>query len=99
MSTVDAYGPSSQTLTFLDTEDGDLTVGGDTQVSIFDNDIHIFQRFLINSPFFRLVTMNSLISPCHLKLKHRRKLKANWTFLRIVKYEVWIFQLYIGIVL
>lgn len=32
MSTVDAYGPSSQTLTFLDTEDGDLTVGGDTQV-------------------------------------------------------------------
>lgn len=34
MSSVDAYGPSSQTLTFLDTEDVDLTVGGDTQVYI-----------------------------------------------------------------
>lgn len=36
MSSVDAYGPSSQTLTFLDTEDGDLTVGGDTQASEYE---------------------------------------------------------------
>ena len=32
---VDAYGPSSQTLTFLDTEDTDL-LGADTQGSEFD---------------------------------------------------------------
>lgn len=32
---VDAYGPSSQTLTFLDTEDADL-IGADTQGSEFD---------------------------------------------------------------
>jgi hypothetical protein len=32
---VDAYGPSSQTLTFLDTEETDL-IGGDTQGSEFD---------------------------------------------------------------
>lgn len=32
---VDTYGPSSQTLTFLDTEDGDL-IGADTQGSEFD---------------------------------------------------------------
>uniref|UniRef100_A0A6M2DNA6 DNA helicase n=1 Tax=Xenopsylla cheopis TaxID=163159 RepID=A0A6M2DNA6_XENCH len=32
---VDAYGPSSQTLTFLDTEEGDL-LGADTQGSDFD---------------------------------------------------------------
>ena len=32
---VDAYGPSSQTLTFLDTEESDL-IGGDTQGSEFD---------------------------------------------------------------
>lgn len=32
---VDAYGPSSQTLTFLDTEDADL-IGGDTQGSECD---------------------------------------------------------------
>lgn len=32
---VDAYGPSSQTLTFLDTEENDL-IGGDTQGSEFD---------------------------------------------------------------
>lgn len=32
---VDAYGPSSQTLTFLDTEEADL-IGGDTQGSEFD---------------------------------------------------------------
>lgn len=32
---VDAYGPSSQTLTFLDTEENDL-IGADTQASDFD---------------------------------------------------------------
>lgn len=32
---VDAYGPSSQTLTFLDTEEADL-IGADTQGSEFD---------------------------------------------------------------
>lgn len=32
---VDAYGPSSQTLTFLDTEDADL-IGADTQGSECD---------------------------------------------------------------
>lgn len=32
---VDAYGPSSQTLTFLDTEESDL-IGADTQGSEFD---------------------------------------------------------------
>lgn len=32
---VDAYGPSSQTLTFLDTEEGDL-IGADTQGSEFE---------------------------------------------------------------
>jgi regulator of nonsense transcripts 1 len=32
---VDAYGPSSQTLTFLDTEETDL-IGADTQGSEFD---------------------------------------------------------------
>lgn len=32
---VDAYGPSSQTLTFLDTEESDL-IGADTQASDFD---------------------------------------------------------------
>lgn len=32
---VDAYGPSSQTLTFLDTEETDL-LGADTQGSEFD---------------------------------------------------------------
>lgn len=32
---VDAYGPSSQTLTFLETEDADL-IGADTQGSEFD---------------------------------------------------------------
>lgn len=32
---VDAYGPSSQTLTFLDTEENDL-IGGGTQASDFD---------------------------------------------------------------
>lgn len=32
---VDAYGPSSQTLTFLDTEEPDL-LGADTQGSEFD---------------------------------------------------------------
>lgn len=32
---VDAYGPSSQTLTFLDTEENDL-IGADTQASEFD---------------------------------------------------------------
>lgn len=32
---VDAYGPSSQTLTFLDTEENDL-IGADTQGSDFD---------------------------------------------------------------
>ena len=35
MSSVDAYGPSSQTLTFLDPEENDLLVaGGDTQVDM-----------------------------------------------------------------
>lgn len=33
---VDAYGPSSQTLTFLDTEENDLIGGADTQASDFD---------------------------------------------------------------
>lgn len=38
---VDAYGPSSQTLTFLDTEEGEL-LGADTQGSEFDfNDFTI----------------------------------------------------------
>lgn len=32
---VDTYGPSSQTLTFLDTEEADL-IGADTQGSEFD---------------------------------------------------------------
>lgn len=32
---VDAYGPSSQTLTFLDTEEADL-IGADTQGSEFE---------------------------------------------------------------
>lgn len=32
---VDAYGPSSQTLTFLDTEESDL-IGADTQGSQYD---------------------------------------------------------------
>lgn len=32
---VDTYGPSSQTLTFLDTEESDL-IGADTQGSEFD---------------------------------------------------------------
>lgn len=32
---VDAYGPSSQTLTFLETEEGDL-IGADTQGSEFE---------------------------------------------------------------
>lgn len=32
---VETYGPSSQTLTFLDTEEGDL-IGADTQGSQFD---------------------------------------------------------------
>jgi regulator of nonsense transcripts 1 len=32
---VDAYGPSSQSLTFLDTEEADL-IGADTQGSEFD---------------------------------------------------------------
>lgn len=32
---MDAYGPSSQTLTFLDTEENDL-IGADTQASDFD---------------------------------------------------------------
>lgn len=32
---VDTYGPSSQTLTFLDTEDHDL-IGADTQGTDFD---------------------------------------------------------------
>lgn len=32
---VDAYGPSSQSLTFLDTEEGDL-LGADTQGTEFD---------------------------------------------------------------
>lgn len=32
---IDAYGPSSQTLTFLDTEEADL-IGADTQGSEFD---------------------------------------------------------------
>jgi len=33
MSSVDAYGPSSQTLTFLDPDEGDvLAPGADTQV-------------------------------------------------------------------
>lgn len=32
---VDAFGPSSQTLTFLDTEENDL-IGADTQASDFD---------------------------------------------------------------
>ena len=32
---VDTYGPSSQTLTFLDTEEADL-IGADTQGSDFD---------------------------------------------------------------
>ncbi|XP_078488507.1 regulator of nonsense transcripts 1 [Ciona intestinalis] len=37
MSSVDAYGPSSQTLTFLDPdESGVLTAGGDTQASEYD---------------------------------------------------------------
>ena len=33
---VDAYGPSSQTLTFLDTEDGADLLGADTQGSEFE---------------------------------------------------------------
>lgn len=33
---VDAYGPSSQTLTFLETEDGADLLGADTQGSEFD---------------------------------------------------------------
>ncbi|CAK8678226.1 unnamed protein product [Clavelina lepadiformis] len=37
MSSVDAYGPSSQTLTFLDAEDSDLlAAGGDTQASEYE---------------------------------------------------------------
>ena len=33
MGSVDAYGPSSQTLTFLDPDESDvLAAGGDTQV-------------------------------------------------------------------
>ncbi|XP_055910009.1 regulator of nonsense transcripts 1 homolog [Eupeodes corollae] len=40
---VDTYGPSSQTLTFLDTEDNDL-IGADTQASDFD-----FRDFTIPS--------------------------------------------------
>lgn len=41
---VDAYGPSSQTLTFLDTEEADL-IGADTQGSEFD-----FTDFTLPSP-------------------------------------------------
>lgn len=41
---VDAYGPSSQTLTFLDTEETDL-IGADTQGSEFD-----FTDFTLPSP-------------------------------------------------
>lgn len=41
---VDAYGPSSQTLTFLDIEDADL-IGADTQGSEFD-----FTDFTLPSP-------------------------------------------------
>lgn len=41
---MDAYGPSSQTLTFLDTEEADL-IGADTQGSEFD-----FTDFTLPSP-------------------------------------------------
>ena len=36
MNVIDAYGPSSQTLTFLDTENGADLIGADTQASEFD---------------------------------------------------------------
>ena len=36
MSTVDSYGPASQTLTFLDTEEADF--GADTQGSEYERD-------------------------------------------------------------
>ncbi|XP_035667154.1 regulator of nonsense transcripts 1-like isoform X1 [Branchiostoma floridae] len=36
MSSVEAYGPSSQSLTFLETEENDLLMGADTQGTEFD---------------------------------------------------------------
>lgn len=44
MSIVDAYGSSSQTLTFLDTEEHELIGGADTQGTDFD-----FRDFTIPS--------------------------------------------------
>ena len=39
---VDAYGPSSQSLTFLDTEDGDQLLGADTQGTEFEFNVGDF---------------------------------------------------------
>lgn len=54
---VDTYVPNSQTLTFLDTEDGDL-IGADTQGSEFD-----FTDFTIPS---QSQTQASQLDPVHI---------------------------------
>ena len=91
MGSVDAYGPSSQTLTFLDPEETDLlAAGADTQVR-FINTCNLCINFLMNYySSNRPVNMSLLILLYRLKHKHRLKpslmlVKVNLMLLKIIR--------------